>query len=199
MSHKDRPAFGAQFVELTVDTETGQVTVERVLMVVDAGRVINPITASGQVEGGLSQAVGFAHCEEMIYNEDGRLVNPCFGPYHVYRSNEMPKLETILVHTDEPTSPYGAKSVAGISMEASHRPWPTLSTTLRAFGSGKCPLRRSGCGGHCAHLKVATRDRFWAGAVPALGAEPGDQQHPTQDLYLCVCLLPVGAHDQDAG
>jgi putative selenate reductase molybdopterin-binding subunit len=117
MSYESPPPFGAQFVELTVDTETGQVTVERALMVVDAGRVINPITASGQVEGGLSQAVGFAHCEEMIYNEDGRLVNPRFGPYHVYRSNEMPKLETIFVQTDEPTGPYGAKSVAEISMD----------------------------------------------------------------------------------
>jgi putative selenate reductase molybdopterin-binding subunit len=47
MSYESPPPFGAQFVEVVVDTETGQVTVERVLMVVDAGRVINPITASG--------------------------------------------------------------------------------------------------------------------------------------------------------
>ena len=117
MSYESPPPFGAQFVELTVDTETGQVTVERVLMVVDAGRVINPITASGQVEGGLAQALGFAHCEEMVYNEDGRLVNPRFGPYHVYKSNEMPKLEVILVQTDEPSGPFGAKSIAEIPMD----------------------------------------------------------------------------------
>jgi CO/xanthine dehydrogenase Mo-binding subunit len=78
-----------------VDTETGQITVERILMVADAGRVINPITASGQVEGGLQQVLGFAHCEEMVYHEDGRLANPRFGPYHVYKANEMPKLEVI--------------------------------------------------------------------------------------------------------
>ena len=117
MSYESPPPFGAQFVELTVDTETGQVTVERVLMVVDAGRVINPITASGQVEGGLAQAVGFAHCEEMVYDEQGRLVNPRFGPYHVYKANEMPNLEVIFVQTDEPTGPFGAKSVAEISMD----------------------------------------------------------------------------------
>jgi len=117
MSYESPPPFGAQFVELTVDTETGQITVERVLMVVDAGRVINPITASGQVEGGLQQAVGFAHCEEMVYREDGRLANPRFGPYHVYKSNEMPKLEVIFVQTDEPTGPFGAKSIAEITMD----------------------------------------------------------------------------------
>jgi len=117
VSYESPPPFGAQFVELTVDTETGQVTVERVLMAVDAGRVINPITASGQVEGGLAQALGFAHCEEMVYNEDGRLVNPRFGAYHVYKSNEMPRLEVIFVQTEEPTGPFGAKSIAEIPMD----------------------------------------------------------------------------------
>jgi putative selenate reductase molybdopterin-binding subunit len=117
MSYESPPPFGAQFLEVAVDTETGQVTVERILMVVDAGRVINPVTASGQVEGGLAQAIGFAHCEDMIYDERGRLVNPRFGPYHVYKSNEMPKLETIFVQTDEPTGPFGAKSIAEIPMD----------------------------------------------------------------------------------
>ena len=117
MSCESPPPFGVQFVEVAVDTETGQVTVERVLMMVDAGRVVNPITASGQVEGGLAQAVGFAHCEEMAYDERGHVVNPRFGAYHIYKSNEMPKLETIFVQTDEPTGPFGAKSIAEIPMD----------------------------------------------------------------------------------
>jgi putative selenate reductase molybdopterin-binding subunit len=93
------------------------VTVERILMVADAGRVINPITASGQVEGALQQVLGFAHCEEMVYDEQGRLVNPRFGPYHVYKANEMPKLEVIFVQTEEPTGPFGAKSVSELPMD----------------------------------------------------------------------------------
>jgi putative selenate reductase molybdopterin-binding subunit len=117
MSYDSPPPFAAQFVELRVDTETGQVTVDRVSMVVDAGRVINPITASGQVEGGLQQVLGFAHCEEMVYDEDGRMVNARFGPYHTYKSNEMPEVEVIFVQTDEPTGPFGAKSVSEISMD----------------------------------------------------------------------------------
>ena len=116
-SYESPPPFATQFVEVAVDTETGQVTVERVLMVVDAGRVINPVTASGQVEGGLQQAIGFAHCEEMVYDEQGRLVNPRFGPYHVYKSNEMPKIEVIFVQTEEPTGPFGAKSIAEIPLD----------------------------------------------------------------------------------
>jgi putative selenate reductase molybdopterin-binding subunit len=102
---------------LTVDTETGQVTVERILMVADAGRVINPITASGQVEGALQQVLGFAHCEEMLYDEQGRMVNPRFGPYHVYKANEMPELDVIFVQTEEPTGPFGAKSVSELPMD----------------------------------------------------------------------------------
>ncbi len=117
LSYDSPPPFGAQFVEVAVDTETGQVTVERVLMTVDAGRVINPITASGQVEGGIAQGLGFALCEEMVYDVDGRLLNPRLGPYHVYKADEMPDIDVIFVQTDEPTGPYGAKSVAELPID----------------------------------------------------------------------------------
>jgi putative selenate reductase molybdopterin-binding subunit len=117
MSYDSPPPFGVQFVEVAVDTETGQVTAERVLMVADAGRVINPITASGQVEGGIAQGLGFALCEEMVYDEDGRLLNPRLGPYHIYKANEMPEIETIFVETDEPTGPFGAKSIAELPID----------------------------------------------------------------------------------
>jgi putative selenate reductase molybdopterin-binding subunit len=117
LSYESPPPFGAQFVEVAVDTETGQVSVERVLMVADAGRVINPITASGQVEGGIAQGLGFALCEDMVYDEEGRLVNPRLGPYHVYKANEMPEVEVIFVQTEEPTGPFGAKSVAELPID----------------------------------------------------------------------------------
>ncbi|MGD2144776.1 MAG: molybdopterin-dependent oxidoreductase [Anaerolineae bacterium] len=116
-SHDSPPPFGAQFAEVAVDTETGQVTVERVLMAADAGRIINPITASGQVEGGIAQGLGFALCEEMVYDADGRLVNSRLGPYHIYKANEIPEIEVILVQTDEPTGPFGAKSLAELPID----------------------------------------------------------------------------------
>ena len=114
MSYESPPPFAAQFVEALVDTETGQVTVERMLMVVDCGIAINPITASGQVEGGMTQALGYAHSEEMAYTDTGQVINTRFGDYRIYQANEMPELEVIFVETYEPSGPYGAKAVAEI-------------------------------------------------------------------------------------
>ncbi|MGB3713373.1 MAG: molybdopterin cofactor-binding domain-containing protein [Candidatus Promineifilaceae bacterium] len=108
------PPFAGQFAEVEVDMETGQVTVTRLVMAVDAGVPINPLTASGQVEGGMTQALGYGHCEEMAYSDNGDLINNRFGPYHIYRSDEMPRMETILVQTYEPTGPFGAKAIAEI-------------------------------------------------------------------------------------
>ena len=117
MSHESPPPFAAQFVEVVVDIETGQVTVERVVMAVDAGRVINPITAAGQVEGGIQQALGFAHTEEMVYDARGKLLNARPGPYYTYRAADMPDIEVIFVQTDEPSGPFGAKSIAEIPLD----------------------------------------------------------------------------------
>lgn len=114
VSPESPPPFGGQFAEVEVDIETGQVTVKKLVMAVDCGVAINPITASGQVEGGMTQALGYGHCEEMAYDSNGRMVNPALGPYKIYRADEMPELEVILVQTVEPSGPFGAKAVAEI-------------------------------------------------------------------------------------
>jgi putative selenate reductase molybdopterin-binding subunit len=108
------PPFAGQFAEIEADIETGQVTVKKLVMAVDCGVAINPITASGQVEGGMAQALGYGHCEEMAYDSKGRMVNAAFGPYKIYRADEMPELEVILVQTVEPSGPFGAKAIAEI-------------------------------------------------------------------------------------
>ena len=108
------PPFAAQFAEVEVDTDTGQVTVTKLVMAVDCGVAINPVTASGQVEGGMTQALGYAHCEEMVFDDDGRMVNPSFGPYKIYRADEMPDTVVYLVQTMEDSGPFGAKAVAEI-------------------------------------------------------------------------------------
>lgn len=108
------PPFAGQFAEVEVDTETGQVTVKKLVMAVDAGMPINPVTATGQVEGGMVQALGYGHCEEMVYDDEGRMVNDALGPYYIYRSTEVPDLKAILVQTHEPTGPFGAKAIAEI-------------------------------------------------------------------------------------
>ncbi len=111
------PPFAAQFAEVTVDTETGQVTVDRLVMAVDSGIIINPVTASGQIEGGMTQALGYAVCEEMRYDEKGNAYERDFDRYHLFRADEMPELETIFVETMEPSHPFGAKAVAEIPLD----------------------------------------------------------------------------------
>lgn len=111
------PPFAAQFAEVTIDTETGAVTVDNLLMAVDSGVIVNPLTASGQIEGGMAQALGYTVCEEMVYDEKGRARERDFGDYHIFRSNEMPVLTTIFVETFEPTHPFGIKAVAEIPMD----------------------------------------------------------------------------------
>jgi putative selenate reductase molybdopterin-binding subunit len=108
------PPYAAQFAEVEVDVATGQVTVDRLVMAVDCGVPINPVTSAGQVEGGMIQALGYGHCEEMVYDEDGRMVNAQLGPYKIYRSDEIPSIEAYLVQTMEKSGPFGAKAIAEI-------------------------------------------------------------------------------------
>ena len=111
------PPFAAQFAEVTVDTETGQVTVDKLVMAVDSGVIVNPSTASGQIEGGMTQALGYAVCEEMRYDDKGNAIERDFDRYHLFRADEMPELETIFVETFEPSHPFGVKAVAEIPMD----------------------------------------------------------------------------------
>ena len=111
------PPFAAQFAEVTLDIETGQVVVERLVSAVDSGIIVNPLTASGQIEGGMTQALGYAVCEEMEYNEKGVARERDFRQYHIFQAHEMPELKTIFVETFEPTHPFGVKAVAEIPMD----------------------------------------------------------------------------------
>lgn len=117
MSPVSPPPFAAQFAEVTVDLETGQVTVDRLVMAVDSGIIVNPLTASGQVEGGMTQALGYAVCEEMRYDEKGAAIERNLRDYHIFQAHEMPELHTIFVQTFEPTHPFGVKAVAEIPMD----------------------------------------------------------------------------------
>jgi len=116
MSLYSPPPFAAQYAEVEVDTETGQVTVIKLVMAVDCGTAINPITSEGQIEGGMVQALGYAISEEMPYDENGNSLVTRFGDYRIYQADEMPELVSILVPSYEPNGPYGAKAVAEIPM-----------------------------------------------------------------------------------
>ena len=111
------PPFAAQFAEVTLDIETGQVIVDKLVTAVDSGIIVNPLTASGQIEGGMAQALGYAVCEEMVYDENGIARERDLQNYHIPQAHEMPELSTIFVETYEPTHPFGVKAVAEIPMD----------------------------------------------------------------------------------
>jgi xanthine dehydrogenase molybdenum-binding subunit len=104
----------AEFVEVEVDTETGEVQVLRVVFAHDIGRVINPAAAEGQVEGGFQQGMGYALTEHLQFDpETGACLTPDFLDYKMATAVEMPRsIESIFIESDEPSGPFGAKSLS---------------------------------------------------------------------------------------
>jgi len=117
MSYESPPPFAAQGAEVEVDTETGVVRVLKAISAVDAGRVINPITAEGQIEGGATQALGYGVCEEMLYDQHGALLTTNLSDYRIYSAPDMPQMETYIVETSDPYGPFGAKAIAEIPID----------------------------------------------------------------------------------
>jgi putative selenate reductase molybdopterin-binding subunit len=111
------PSFGSQFAEVEVDMETGEVRVKKLVLAVDCGTVINPQTAIGQMEGGMTQALGYAVSEEMVYDDHGYLLTRRFGDYHIFLAKEMPEIVSILVPSYEKSGPFGAKGLGEIVAE----------------------------------------------------------------------------------
>jgi len=121
------PPFCAMFAEVEVDTETGQVRPVHIAAAVDVGKAINPDVCEGQIEGAVAQGLGYALTEEIQVGPDGRVLNPTFMDYKIFCADDMPKLTTILVEAEEPTGPFGAKSVAEIAING---PAPCISNAI---------------------------------------------------------------------
>ncbi len=114
LAEKSPSPFAAQAAEVEVDIETGEVRVAKIVTAVDCGKAINPTAASGQVEGAMVMALGYALCEEIALDDEGRVVNGRLGPYWIYRSDDTPPTEVCLVETVEPSGPFGAKAVGEV-------------------------------------------------------------------------------------
>ena len=108
-------AYGAQAVEVAVDTETGEVTVLKCVGAHDVGQAINPDAVEGQIEGGTSQGIGYALTEELIY-EQGRLVTPSFSEYLIPTSMDMPRVQSIILESRSGVGPFGAKGIGEPSL-----------------------------------------------------------------------------------
>ncbi len=117
MSNDSPPPFAAQFADVEVDPETGQVFVRKLVSAVDCGTVIHPRMAEGQIEGAVAQGLGYALFEEVLLDKAGKVLNPHFLDYKIACALDMPEMETILVETDEPSGPHGAKAAGEVPID----------------------------------------------------------------------------------
>jgi CO/xanthine dehydrogenase Mo-binding subunit len=104
------PSFHAHAVEVSVDDATGEVTLERYVVVQDVGFAINPTYIEGQIEGGVAQGIGQALSEEIVY-ADGCVLNANLTDYKMPTAMDMLRVECILVEHPSVNGPYGAKGV----------------------------------------------------------------------------------------
>jgi len=122
-------AYGpsAQVVELSVDMETGQITIDKMTDAHDCGFAINKTSVEGQMQGSLLMGVGEALFEEVKFDSKGRIMNPNLGEYKVPTALDMPNVNAVIVESNEPYGPYGAKEVGeGAIM-------PTIPAILNAL------------------------------------------------------------------
>jgi 4-hydroxybenzoyl-CoA reductase subunit alpha len=107
------PAYGcsAQVVELSVDEGTGKITIEKMTDAHDCGQAINRTSVEAQMEGSLSMGLGEALYEEVKFDNKGRVANADLAEYKIVTALDMPPVEAIIVESNEPNGPYGAKEV----------------------------------------------------------------------------------------
>ena len=110
-------SYSAQVAEVTVDEETGEVTVHKVWAAHDCGRALNPVSVEGQIIGSVWMGMGQALTEEMIW-KDGLLMNPGLLEYRSPSSVESPEVEPIIVESLDPEGPFGAKECSEGSLAA---------------------------------------------------------------------------------
>jgi carbon-monoxide dehydrogenase large subunit len=102
---------GCVIASVAIDRETGMLTVERIVWIDDAGTIVNPMLAQGQMVGGLAQGLGEATLERIVYDEDGQLVTASFMDYAIPRAAHIPGLVLGKLETPSPFNPLGAKGI----------------------------------------------------------------------------------------
>jgi xanthine dehydrogenase molybdenum-binding subunit len=109
---KVRNTFGAHFVEVEADTELGTIRVLKYLAVQDCGRIINRLTAEGQIKGGALQGISMALHEDLIYDpRSGQPLTPGYYGARIITHRDAPNIEVLFIESDDGYGPYGAKSI----------------------------------------------------------------------------------------
>ncbi|MGB6301216.1 MAG: molybdopterin cofactor-binding domain-containing protein, partial [Rivularia sp. (in: cyanobacteria)] len=107
--------FAVQGVEIEVDIETGKVEVLRCIQAIDIGKAINPKICQGQATGGIAMGIGYALTEELLFDEQGKIINPKLREYRIPTAADMPPMEIFLIEKTDPYGPFGAKGVGEIT------------------------------------------------------------------------------------
>jgi CO/xanthine dehydrogenase Mo-binding subunit len=102
--------FAAHFAEVEVDRQTGEVSILRYVAAHDVGKAINPMAVEGQIAGGVVQGLGYTLMEEVHFKE-GKIQNPDLQDYTIPTALDIPPIESILVESNDPAGPYGAKGI----------------------------------------------------------------------------------------
>jgi CO/xanthine dehydrogenase Mo-binding subunit len=108
--------FGTHICDVEVDVELGIVRVIRYTAIQDVGRAIHPSYVEGQLQGGVSQGIGWALNEEYIYNKQGKVDNPGFLDYRMPVCSDLPMIDTVLVEVPNPKHPQGVKGVGEVPL-----------------------------------------------------------------------------------
>ncbi len=104
-------ASGCVIVRLCIDAETGAPSIERLVWVDDAGNILQPALAHGQLVGGAAQGIGSALLERLVYDQQGQLLTGSFMDYALPRADQMPPIEIESLCSPSPLNPLGAKGV----------------------------------------------------------------------------------------
>ncbi|KIX79025.1 oxidoreductase [Streptomyces sp. MBRL 601] len=117
LTQKERHSFGAQFAEVAVDTTTGEIRVRRMLGIFAAGRIVNPLTARGQLLGGMTWGISMAlHEEALRDHHTGAHYAPDLAGYHVATHADVPHIEADWVDDHDPDDPVGIKGIGEIGI-----------------------------------------------------------------------------------
>ncbi len=109
-NHKHTYAYGTAAAHVTVDPDTGEVSVIDLLMVEDVGKIVNPLTLQGQAVGGLVQGLGGTFLEHMIYDDQAQAVTGTLADYLLPQSTSFPNIRAIMLEEKpSPIGPLGAK------------------------------------------------------------------------------------------
>ena len=103
--------FGTHVAFVSIDRDTGRLTIEKLVLVDDCGVVINPMIVEGQIHGGVAQGLGEAQREQMLYDGDGQVQTGTFMNYAIMRAGDMPPMVLGETITPNPFSPIGVKGV----------------------------------------------------------------------------------------